>query len=213
MYRLLLGKISDLSAHHLPPEIIQSAPEGVRRLRWLAGRVLLSRIFPKLPEISYGQYGKPAFSDGTPLWFNLSHSGDYIALFISDEGEVGCDIEVIRPRKNWRAIAEVVFSASEQNEIYIHPSDNQLIAFWRLWTRKEAIIKQCGASAWQIGQIDSMSLSPGRYVSHCQLENLSIAVCTATQYMISSEKIVSWNNIKIDTLLLSTFCTERSVKV
>lgn len=43
---------------------------------------------------------KPAFSADTPLWFNLSHSGDDIVpLLLSDEGEVGCDIEVIRPRR------------------------------------------------------------------------------------------------------------------
>ncbi len=50
------------------------------------------------------------FAPETPLWFNLSHSGDDIALLLSDEGEVGCDIEVIRPRANWRWLANAVFS-------------------------------------------------------------------------------------------------------
>ncbi len=117
MHQLLLGKISDFSADALPPEITRLAPEGVRRQRWLAGRVLLSRFFPQLPEITYGPHGKPAFHEETPVWFNFSHSGDDIALFLSDEGEVGCDIEVIRPRKNWQAIAREVFSVGELDEI------------------------------------------------------------------------------------------------
>ncbi len=66
--------------------------------------------FPPLPEIIYGEQGKPAFAPEMPLWFNLSHSGDDIALLLSDEGEVGCDIEVIRPRANWRWLANAVFS-------------------------------------------------------------------------------------------------------
>lgn len=57
----------------------------------------------------------------------------------------------------------------------VHP-DQQLEMFWRIWTRKEAIVKQRGGSARQIVSVDSTyhsSLS----VSHCQLENLSTAIC------------------------------------
>lgn len=51
------------------------------------------------------------------LWFNLSYSGDDIVLLLSDEGEVGCDIEVIRSRVNWRWLANVVFSFGEYVEM------------------------------------------------------------------------------------------------
>lgn len=87
------------------------------------------------------------FSAGTPLWFNLSHSGDTIALLLSDEGEVGCDIEVIRPRDNWRSLANAVFSLGEHAEMEAERPEQQLAAFWRIWTRKEAIVKQRGGSA------------------------------------------------------------------
>lgn len=110
MYRIVLGKVSTLSAAPLPPALRDQAPQGPRRERWLAGRALLSHTLSPLPEIIYGEQGKPAFAPETPLWFNLSHSGDDIALLLSDEGEVGCDIEVIRPRANWRWLANAVFS-------------------------------------------------------------------------------------------------------
>lgn len=97
MYRIVLGKVSVLSAGALPRALYEQAPQGARRTRWLAGRVLLSHALSPLPDIVYGEQGKPAFSGDTPLWFNLSHSGDDIALLLSDEGEVGCDIEVVRP--------------------------------------------------------------------------------------------------------------------
>ncbi|KJG34986.1 hypothetical protein UA70_15600 [Raoultella planticola] len=64
----------------------------------------MAQAVSPLPEIIYAEHGKPGFSGETGLWFNLSHSGDDIALLFSDEGEVGCDIEVIRPRPNWRRL-------------------------------------------------------------------------------------------------------------
>lgn len=147
MYRIVLGKVSTLSAAPLPPALRDQAPQGPRRERWLAGRALLSHTLSPLPEIIYGEQGKPAFAPETPLWFNLSHSGDDIALLLSDEGEVGCDIEVIRPRANWRWLANAVFSLGEHAEMdAVHP-DQQLEMFWRIWTRKEAIVKQRGGSA------------------------------------------------------------------
>lgn len=147
MYQIVLGKVSTLSAGQLPDALIAQAPQGVRRASWLAGRVLLSRALSPLPEMVYGEQGKPAFSAGTPLWFNLSHSGDTIALLLSDEGEVGCDIEVIRPRDNWRSLANAVFSLGEHAEMEAERPEQQLAAFWRIWTRKEAIVKQRGGSA------------------------------------------------------------------
>lgn len=179
MYRLLLGKVSLLSAGALPPALTAQAPSGPRRSRWLAGRVLLSHALSPLPDIVYGEQGKPMFPATTPLWFNLSHSGDEIALLLSDIGEVGCDIEALRPRKRWPALAEAVFSSGERAEIAAAPDDRQLAAFWQVWTRKEAIVKQRGGSAWQMAQIDSTQPQTG-FVSHRWLNTLSLAICTPT---------------------------------
>ncbi|EAR0344688.1 4'-phosphopantetheinyl transferase AcpT [Salmonella enterica] len=185
MYRIVLGKVSTLSTGQLPDALIAQAPQGVRRASWLAGRVLLSRALSPLPEIVYGEQGKPAFSTGTPLWFNLSHSGDNIALLLSDEGEVGCDIEVIRPRDNWRSLANAVFSLGEHAEMEAEHPERQLAAFWRIWTRKEAIVKQRGGSAWQIVSVDS-TLPSALSVSQCQFDTLSLAVCTPTPFTLTS---------------------------
>ena len=158
MYRIVLGKVSTLSAAPLPPGLREQAPQGPRRERWLAGRALLSHTLSPLPEM------------------------------LSDEGEVGCDIEVIRPRANWRWLANAVFSLGEHAEMdAVHP-DQQLEMFWRIWTRKEAIVKQRGGSAWQIVSVDSTyhsSLS----VSHCQLENLSLAICTPTPFTLTADSV------------------------
>ena len=60
----------------------------------------------------------------------------------------------------------------------VHP-DQQLEMFWRIWTRKEAIVKQRGGSAWQIVSVDSTyhsSLSVSAIVSR----KFKPAICTPT---------------------------------
>jgi len=183
MYQIILGKISELSKYSLPAELRQQAPGGLRCNSWLAGRALLSLIFypDSLPVIFNDQNGKPHFHDDMSLWFNISHSDDDIVLLLSDEGEVGCDIEAIRPRKNWLRLANAVFSEGEHKEIEEKPEKNQLAEFWRIWTLKEAIVKQRSDAVCQIASIDSTQ--PGQlFLSHCQLATFSLAVCTLTPF-------------------------------
>ncbi|WP_174510170.1 4'-phosphopantetheinyl transferase AcpT [Klebsiella oxytoca] len=189
MYQLYLRKISPLSAQTLPPEIVAQAPQGARRASWLAGRALLAQAISPLPDIIYSAQGKPGFAGTATRWFNLSHSGDDIALLISDEGEVGCDLEVIRPRQNWRRLANAVFSTAEHAEVEAEPPEQQLNAFWRIWTRKEAMVKQRGGSAWQIASVDS-TRHPTLSISQIQLDGLSLAVCTPTPFVVDAALIL-----------------------
>ena len=43
--------------------------------------------------------GKPYFADMPNRWLSLSHSGRYALCALSDEGEVGVDVEVIRTHR------------------------------------------------------------------------------------------------------------------
>lgn len=162
MYRLLRGKISDY--------IDAQA----------AGRALLEQALSPvvLPEIIRSNNGKPGFADGYPLWFNISHSGDDIVLLLSDEGEVGCDIEVIRPRKNSQRIVESVFSPGEQAQLAA--AEDQLVAFWEIWTRKEAMLKQAGSQIWHIAEFDSCAATPLFLTQLRGPENQILTLCTPT---------------------------------
>ncbi|SNY71672.1 4'-phosphopantetheinyl transferase AcpT [Enterobacter sp. CC120223-11] len=188
MYRLFLGNISTLSLATLPSALAESAPEGTRRSAWLAGRALLCHAVSPLPEIQLGDQGKPGFDERHALWFNLSHSGDNIALLVSDEGEVGCDIEMLRPRPQWQQLANATFTGNEHIEIEREAEEHRLTAFWRIWTRKEAMVKQRGGSAWQIVSYDSTA-PLNLHLSDLQHEGLSLAVCTPTPFTVSTEVI------------------------
>lgn len=191
MYRVALGQVSALSAGTLSDIWVAQAPGGARCLRWLAGRALLSQLVAPaaLPDIIEGENGKPFFAGNVPLWFNLSHSGDHIAAIVSDEGEVGCDLEVIRPRENWPRIARAVFSKDEQAELHGQSAENALPTFWQIWTKKEAILKRSGQSVWAMAQVNSADSDP-TCVHHCVVHNsLSLALCTSTPFAFTSAHI------------------------
>lgn len=144
------------------------------------GRALLAQALSpaSLPDIHPGQHGKPGFAAGLSLWFNISHSGSDVILLLSDEGEVGCDIETVRPRKNWRHIAEAVFSAGEHR--MLADADDKLTAFWQIWTRKEAMLKQAGGHIWQIADYDSATPAP-LFLHQIMLpEKRVVTLCTPT---------------------------------
>lgn len=186
MYQVFLGKISTLSTDSWAEALAESVPQNVDRARWLAARGLLSRLLAPqpLPDFVYGEQGKPALARQPSLWFNLSHSGDDLVLMLSDEGEVGCDLERIRPHDNWRALANAVFTLGEHAELERETPEAQLPAFWRIWTRKEAMVKQRGGSPWQIVSVDS-TFPASLSVSHYQFDELSLAVCTPTPFTLS----------------------------
>lgn len=189
MYSITLGRVSALSQHRLPPTLYDQAPQGVRRAEWLAGRALLVHTVTDLPEMIYGIRGKPAFLAGSPYFFNLSHSGDYIALLLSDEGDVGCDIEICRPLARWRALANTLFCQEERRALDQYPPEHQLAAFWHLWTRKEAIIKQSGGSITQLPEINSLQTIDNIWVNHLQFGELCLAVCTPTPFSLAENII------------------------
>lgn len=189
MYQVYLGKISTLSVDRWAMALADRAPHGPQRGRWLACRGLLSRLLAPetLPEIVYSERGKPAFANNYPLWFSVSQCADDIALIVSDEGDVGCSVERVRAQDNWRTLANAVFSNAEHAELESAAEDRQLSAFWRIWTRKGAIVKQRDANPWQLVSVDSAA--PLHFVSHCEVDSLSLAVCTPTPYAFRADAI------------------------
>jgi 4'-phosphopantetheinyl transferase len=97
----------------------------------------------KALEFRYGPRGKP-YLDGGKVHFNLSHSS-HLALLAVAGAELGVDLERLRHLESRRDIARRHFSASEFLGLEAVAPDEQLAAFYRVWTRKEAYIKAVGA--------------------------------------------------------------------
>ncbi len=87
-------------------------------------------------QMSYNEYSKP-FCTKKDVFFNISHGGDYVILGVS-QNEIGVDVEKISEYDV--EIANHAFCAQELN--YLSPHDKY--DFYKLWTRKESIMKALG---------------------------------------------------------------------
>lgn len=112
---------------------------GRGRVRELLARRLACE--PADVDFVYSKHGKPALASGT-LHFNLSHAHGLAALALSNDFEVGIDIERVRPIEE--GIAQRFFSPAELAGLNALPVKDQLAGFFRCWTRKEAIVKAIG---------------------------------------------------------------------
>ena len=102
---------------------------------------------PEVVQFAVGPHGKPHLSRGgrTPgLRFNLSHSGHYALIALSNGPEVGTDIERLRSDVEGAGIAERYFVESELAWLRSRPAEARTEAFHRLWVLKEAGIKADG---------------------------------------------------------------------
>lgn len=127
----------------------------VDRQHFIAGRgclrIILSRylkIRPAEIEFTYTDYGKPQIAKSEAseqsLNFNLAHSRGVALYGFTLLGEIGVDIEYVRPEFPDEEIARRFFSASEVACLGNLPIETRPQAFFNCWTRKEAFIKAKG---------------------------------------------------------------------
>ncbi len=136
----------------LPPkrraEILGLASEQKRAQRIVAEATLRLEIIKTLcvpnENILFARSpsGKPCLKDFPSFCFNVSHSGD-CAVCAFDRFPVGVDAETVRPVP-FQRLAARCFSEAERAEMTGKKDPNS--AFLRLWTVKESVIKQRGAT-------------------------------------------------------------------
>jgi phosphopantetheinyl transferase (holo-ACP synthase) len=138
-----------------------------KRLQHLAGRFLLSHLFPDFPlsEIRIADTRQPFLAD-EKYHFSISHCGSYAAAIVSQKSRVGVDIELITPR-----IERLAHKFLTEEEAQFFNEDYRLfLEQWGLkgrihqefltliWNAKEAIFKWHG-----LGEMD--------FRNHMQLED------------------------------------------
>lgn len=91
------------------------------------------------PVFEYGEHGKPAIVGHPDIHFNLSHCREAVLCVVSDK-PVGCDVESISRYKE--SLAR--YTMNDEELALIASSDRPDVAFIRLWTMKEALLKRAG---------------------------------------------------------------------
>lgn len=137
-------------------------------------KILIGKYLQREPsEIEFipGTNKKPFLKNNetTGLFYNISHSDNFILIGIANS-EIGVDIEKIDPSFDYVGILASVFSREEIAFIKNNPISERN-AFYRLWTRKEALAK-----ATAKGLPDDLTLLPclnGNHLLNNEMGNAS----------------------------------------
>lgn len=187
MWRARIENRSDRLAlwNYLDDEERQRAREFYREIhgeRFASARGLLRRLVaayvgqsPEQVRFTAGPLGKPELAaPPAALSFNLSHSEGLALMAFARQGRLGIDVEWVRHLPEAFAIARRNFAPAEVQWLESSPPEQQAEIFFRIWTRKEAVLKAVGAGltvdlqsfdvvpVWGTGEVVPMSLALGQ---------------------------------------------------
>lgn len=166
----------------------------VRLTKWLGEamvRCLLRSIWGLKPSdycILRGAHGKPYVSAAIPVFFNLSHSGDYVVCAVGGE-EVGIDIE--RRGRVRMEVARRYFHPDEVALLEHTPPEQRTALFFDHWSVKESYLKYTGEgladtlSACKVSFSGTVTIERGHSlqpvaVQECPIDKTySCFICTA----------------------------------
>ena len=114
--------------------------------------------------------GKPYLPQMPDFYFNLTHSGDFVAIAYGDS-PVGIDMEQILPDKARQGIAQRFFAPAEQ-QAATTPAD-----FFRIWSMKESYLKYLGTGlSGSMKSIDVLSPELSSAFLTAELQGHALAV-------------------------------------
>ena len=117
-----------------------------------------------LPQLSYGEHGKPYFAAHPDVHFSLSHTRGAALLAVHDE-PVGADIECFRP-------------VSDAMRTRFHAEND--VDFWSLWARRESRCKRAGISAVALRDREVPSVPNERIFALEPFSDYVASVCTCS---------------------------------
>lgn len=183
----------------------------IHRQRFIAARSMLRKIIslytavnPQEIIFGYDANKKPflQFPDMTSLQFNLSHSDNLAVYALTLDHAIGIDVEKIMPDYN-QDVAERFLSPQENAALLDLPPEKRVLGFYKIWSRKEAVIKAVGKGL--AIPLSSFSVSVNDDFEVVMIDNtekwslLSIFLQPAYQSAIATnqsiKKISYWNLI------------------
>jgi 4'-phosphopantetheinyl transferase len=89
-------------------------------------------------------HGKPRLAGAEPIAFNISHSGDLVAIAIGRNCDLGIDVERHRPELDVDALGRFIFTDAEMAAVQAGDARARINGFFRQWVFKEALVKGLG---------------------------------------------------------------------
>ena len=109
--------------------------ENQRRQK-LAVRALLNEVFEEKMYLNHHDNGKP-YLENCVTNISITHTENYVAIIISDDDELGIDIESLD--RNFAAVEQKALSEEEIEDLDDDKKNEQLAIYW---CAKEAIFKR-----------------------------------------------------------------------
>ena len=154
--QILLQKVSEEAQR----TIMTFQNEKVRRQKCI-GEAMTRTLVEAYGALRSGGYaivknehGKPYIQASNPIFYNLSHSGDFLVCAISDK-EVGIDIQQMGREKPH--LVERYFHPNEVEKLRNSPHNERLPLFYRYWAAKESYLKYRGTGL--SGSLSSFEIS------------------------------------------------------
>src|SRR5690606_34983122 len=131
--------------------------KGKRTAHWLGTRVLLRKMLQTDGYIvcPSDENGKPYLSN-FPQKISLTHSFDYAGVMLSDNGEVGIDLERMSDK-----ITRIADRFLKPGELEFVPEANHVPQLYACWCAKEAVYKLQGKKG--VSFRDHMQIEPFSY--------------------------------------------------
>ncbi len=149
-----------------------------RKLQWLASRYVLKYLMntTQFVELLFDVHGKP-FISNFDLKLSLSHSAGYAAAIISQEYEVGIDIE--ESHRNMEQLKNKFLSPTEINNIGEEERMRKLLLYW---SAKEVIYKIYGKRKLEFK--DDMFIKPFLLKSRGELDGVLLKHGQVVDYLM-----------------------------
>ena len=132
--------------------------------RHLLGRFVVRSVLARAlgrgwvaEELPIGSKGKPALL-GSGIDFSISHSGSWVWAAFCREVAVGIDVEEVRRLEDLDGLINHLHPV-EAESIRGRAGDDAHAAFFRCWTRKEALLKAVGEGLSR--DLDSFQVATG----------------------------------------------------
>ncbi len=114
---------------------------------------------PRAIIFEFGEHGRPEIADRA-VRFNLSHSGEVALVAVTSSGDIGVDVERVRPRR-LEPLARRVLTEAEYAWWSSRATDAREEAFHIAWTRKEAVLKASGRGVAALRGVEATPAAPG----------------------------------------------------
>lgn len=151
-------------------------------------RLILSYYLSEKPsEIEYEltSFGKP-FLKSRRLQFNLSHTDTMAVIAVTEDAEIGVDIENVNRKVEYDDLAKRFFCETEYQKLAKVYSPKKRDAFFNCWTRKEAFIKAVGEGlSYPLNDFEVTLLSN----EPVQINHIQQDLDTPKQWTLDSRKV------------------------